>query len=82
VEPVTPAGGATRVACEEDACWVSFFDESAAEGFLWTDESLEFRKSHEHFSHRQRPKPFGWLSVSPSKSIDLGSLSGVLQSFK
>jgi hypothetical protein len=36
----------------------------------------------EHFSHRQRPKPFGRLSVSPSRSIDLGSLSGVLQSFK
>jgi hypothetical protein len=39
VEPVTPAEGATGVACEEDARWATFFDGSAAEGFLWSDES-------------------------------------------
>jgi hypothetical protein len=39
VEPVTPVGRATEVACEEDAGWASFFDGSVAEGFLQTDES-------------------------------------------
>jgi hypothetical protein len=45
VKPVNPAEGATGVACEEDARWARFFDGSAAEGFLGTDESLEFRKN-------------------------------------
>jgi hypothetical protein len=27
-EPVAPTGGATRVACEEDTGWASFFDGS------------------------------------------------------
>jgi hypothetical protein len=39
VEPVTPTGGATGVAGEEDTGWASFFDGSAAEGFLWINES-------------------------------------------
>jgi hypothetical protein len=39
VEPVTPAGGATGVAGEEDASWASFFDGSAAKGFLRINES-------------------------------------------
>jgi hypothetical protein len=39
VEPVTLAEGATRIAYEEGAGWVIFFDESANESFLWIDES-------------------------------------------
>jgi hypothetical protein len=39
VEPVTPAGGAIRVAGEEDAGWASFFDGSTAVDFLWINES-------------------------------------------
>jgi hypothetical protein len=39
VEPVTPAEGVTGVAYEGDAGWVIFFNGSADEGFLWTDES-------------------------------------------
>jgi hypothetical protein len=34
------------------------------------------------FPHRRRPKPFGWLNVSPNKNVDLGSLSEALKSFK
>jgi hypothetical protein len=36
VEPVTPIEGATRVAYEEGAGWIIFFDRSAGEGFLQT----------------------------------------------
>jgi hypothetical protein len=39
VELDTPAEGAFGVAYEEVAGWVIFFDRSADEGFLWTDES-------------------------------------------
>jgi hypothetical protein len=39
VEPVTPAEGVTGVAYEEGAGWIIFFDGSAGEDFLWTDES-------------------------------------------
>jgi hypothetical protein len=39
VEPVTPVGGATGVAGEEDAGWASFFDGLVAEGFLRINES-------------------------------------------
>jgi hypothetical protein len=39
VEPVTPVGGAAGVAGEEDAGWASFFEESAAKGFLQINES-------------------------------------------
>jgi hypothetical protein len=38
VEPVTPVGAA-GVAGEEDAGWASFFEESAAKGFLQINES-------------------------------------------
>jgi hypothetical protein len=39
VEPVTPAEGENEVAYDEGAGWVIFFDESADEDFLRTDES-------------------------------------------
>jgi hypothetical protein len=39
MEPVTPTEGATGVAYEEGAGWIIFFDGSAGEDFLWTDES-------------------------------------------
>jgi hypothetical protein len=39
VEPVAPTEGATKVAYEEDANWVIFFNGSVDEGFLQIDES-------------------------------------------
>jgi hypothetical protein len=54
VELVTPAGGATGVACEEDTSWASFFDGLAAERFLRTNESWEFRKKSQVIKRKSR----------------------------
>jgi hypothetical protein len=42
VEPVTPTEGAIGVAYVEVAGLIIFFDGSADEGFLQTDESSEY----------------------------------------
>jgi hypothetical protein len=54
VESVTPAEGATRVAYEEVVGFVIFFDGSADESFLQTDESSEYRINSQTIKYKLR----------------------------
>jgi hypothetical protein len=54
VEPVTLAEGATRVTYEEVVSLVIFFDGSADEGFIQTDESSEYMINSQIIKYKSR----------------------------
>jgi hypothetical protein len=68
VEPVTPTEGVTGVAYEEVAGLVIFFDGSADEGFLQTDESLEYMINSQTIKYKSRSS-HTWARAFSSSAV-------------
>jgi hypothetical protein len=71
VEPVTPTEEATRVAYEEVAGLVIFFDGSADEGFLRTDESSKYRINSQTIKYNSRLSHTWARAFSSSAALEV-----------